>query len=760
MVKKEGDYFILATKSSSYIFRILDTGHPDHVHYGRRIDDLLGIEHVSEPFSLALTAVPYLDEEHPSHIPARFLYEYSTPGAGDSRESALIIDYENGMETLTLLYRSYRIFCGKDSSFPSHALSGEGTETLEIELSDAALPIRVFLYYTVYEDEDVILRSAKVRNETGLPIKLKSVSSLSLDFPFDDFSLISFDGAWGRERKESEKKLGNGITIIDSKTGTSSNEHSPLVFLKRGNGEIYGFNLIYSGNHRELVEVSPFGKTRIITGINPYAFEWILNDGEDFVTPEAIMTYSSEGEDEAALNFHAFVNRYIIRGVWKDRERPILINSWETSYFDLSEEKLLALADQASSLGFELFVLDDGWFSSRRDDKRGLGDWYVSKEVFPHGLASFSRKIKSKGLMFGLWVEPEMVNQDSDLYRRHPEWVVSIPGRTACVTRHQYLLDLSHPDVRAYLFDVLSEVFTQADVDYVKWDFNRTITDYYSLNPEMNCMGEFMHRYILGLYELLGRITTRFENVLFESCASGGNRYDLGMLTFMPQTWTSDNTDLYHRISIQQGTLRGFPPSTMACHVSASPAHQSLRQSLIESRFDVACFGVLGYELDLKSLGALELEAVRGQISFYKRYRRIFQFGQFRPLKITNPYSHWWSISLDDITIVLEFVYRNMPNTGRCDRLIIPYLKKDRRYRVSSRKMRIPKEFFGSLYPGYGREESEEYSILVSGDILISSGIALPPQFMGNGVSPLMRVIGDNGSRMYVIEEIREKASS
>ena len=528
-----------------------------------------------------------------------------------------------------------------------------------------------------------------------------------------------------------------------------------------------------SGDLRRLIEASGIGVHLLKESIpvskeakllakerGTHPLNHALNDGEDFVTPEAIMTYSREGEDEAALNFHAFVNRYIIRGVWKDRERPILINSWETSYFDLSEEKLLALADQASSLGFELFVLDDGWFSSRRDDKRGLGDWYVSKEVFPHGLASFSRKIKSKGLMFGLWVEPEMVNQDSDLYRRHPEWVVSIPGRTPCVTRHQYLLDLSHPDVRAYLFDVLSEVFTQADVDYVKWDFNRTITDYYSLNPEMNCMGEFMHRYILGLYELLGRITTRFENVLFESCASGGNRYDLGMLTFMPQTWTSDNTDLYHRISIQQGTLRGFPPSTMACHVSASPAHQSLRQSLIESRFDVACFGVLGYELDLKTLGALELEAVRGQISFYKRYRRIFQFGQFRPLKSTNPYSHWWSISLDDITIVLEFVYRNMPNTGRCDRLIIPYLKKDRRYRVFSRKMRIPKEFFGSLYPGYGRQESEEYSILVSGDILSSSGIALPPQFMGNGVSPLMRVIGDNGSRMYVIEEIREKASS
>ena len=755
MIRKENGFFHIATEHSSYLMRVLDTGVLDHVFYGERLYSLHGADNISEPFSLNITNVPYIDEEHPHYFPARFLSEYSTSGSGDSRESALIVDYGKGESSLSLLFDSYRIFKGKDNSFIAHAESDESVETLEIMLCDSFLPIKVSLFYTVYEKEDVILRSAKIVNETDGAIKLKTVSSLCLDFPHDDFSLISFDGAWARERGENMRKLYPGITVIDSKLGTSSNEHSPLVFLKReSSGEVFGFNLIYSGNHRELVEISPFGKTRVLTGINPYSFEWVLESSSSFSTPEAVMTYATD-IDEASINFHRFVDNYIVRGYWKNRERPVLINSWEASYFDFDEEKLLSLAKTASELGFELFVLDDGWFSSRRDDTKGLGDWYVCKGIFPSGLEGFSSKIKDMGLMFGIWVEPEMVNLDSELYREHPDWMVSVPGRAPLVSRHQFLLDITRKEVSDYLYFALEKVFQDGNVDYVKWDFNRTITDCYSLNPDLRSMGEFLHRYVLALYGLLSRLTKRFPHILFEGCASGGNRFDLGILSFMPQIWTSDNTDLYHRIKIDGGTLRGFPLSSIGSHVSASPGHQSLRHSLIESRFDVSAFGVLGYELDLNKLNDFEKDAVKAEIEFYKRYRRVFQYGTFRPLRLSNPCSLWWSVALDDVTIVLEFVYRNMPNMGRCDRLRIPFLDKSKCYKISNRRIKIPKEFFGTLYKDYGKEESEDYSVTASGSILVSSGIALGPGFMGNGFTTETRVIGDNGTRMYVIEEVK-----
>ena len=753
MIRVDSNLFHISTEHSSYIMRVLDTGQLENVHYGARIDDVTGLEYVPESFDMNIGTVPYLDEDHPHHFLARFMPEYPPSGSGDTREGALSVSYGDGLSMLSLLYDGCRVFRGKDHSFPSNALSDDSTETLEITLRDPVLPVSVKLFYTVYPGCDVILRSAIIENGTGETVKLRNAASLSVDFPYDDFTLVSFDGAWARERTENRRKLLPGIAVIDSKLGISSNEHSPLVFLERESGEAYGFNLIYSGNHRETVDVSPFGKTRIMAGINPEGFEWTLLPGESFAVPEAVMTYSGKGIDEASLSFHRFVNEYIIRGFWKGRERPVLINSWEASYFDFTEESLLSLAGKASELGFELFVLDDGWFGTRRNDRKGLGDWKVNRDLFPHGLKGFSEKLREKGLMFGLWVEPEMVNMDSDLFRAHPDWAVMIPGRPPLMCRHQLVLDMTREDVREYLYRTLSGVFEEGHVDYVKWDMNRTITDVFSSGGGCRGMGEFLHRYILGLYDLLRRITDRFPEILFESCASGGNRYDLGMLAFMPQTWTSDNTDLFHRLSIQQGTLRGFPPSTMGAHVSASPGHQSLRTSLIESRFSVAAFGVLGYELDLTALSESDQEAVRNEISFYKKYRRVFQYGGFRPLRSLSSDEVWWSVTLGGTTIVLEYIKRNNPNTGRCNRLVVPFLSSDRCYRVHVRKEIIPRAFLGDLYEGYGKEESEEFEAVVSGSILSSCGISLPPQFTGNGFFPSTRVIGDNGTRLYIIEE-------
>ena len=756
MIQKEKGYFVLSTDNSSYIFRVLGTGHLDNVYYGKRLDDLTGIERLSTSGNLFLATIPYYDEEHQNLFPEIIRSEYPTPLKGDARESALEIEGKRGIESLTLLYDSYRIFKGKDFSFPAFANADEKTETLEIKLKDELLPIEVLLRYTVYEEEDVILRSATIINSTDSAIKLRNAASLSLDLPYDDFNLLTYSGAWGRERQEERRKLLSGIVVNDSKLGVTSNEHSPLVFLERElTGEVYGFNLIYSGNHRETVEVSPFGKTRVITGINPWLFEWKMQSGESFNTPEAIMTYGEKIED-ASLSFHHFTNKYIIRGEWQYRERPVLINSWEAVYFNLEEEKLLALAEKASELGFELFVLDDGWFGSRRNDRRGLGDWYVSPEVFPDGLGSFSEKIHSMGLMFGLWMEPEMVNPDSELYRKHPDWIIEIPGRKAALTRHQAVLDITREDVRDYLYSSLEAVISSANVDYIKWDMNRTITDLFSSNPSCHSNGELQHRYVLGLYELAGRFTERFPEILFEGCASGGNRYDLGMLSFMPQIWTSDNTDLYQRMTIEAGTLRGFPQSAMGAHVSASPGHQSLRTSLIENRFDVAAFGSLGYELDLTKLSELDQEAIRNEIAFYKKYRKIFQFGDFRPLSSSDPELVFWSVTDGKTTIVMEFIKRMLPNTGKCDRLIIPFLQSDKHYRITNRRIIIPKEFFGDLWPQWNKEENEVFECVVSGDILSKAGILLPPRFMGNGLQSSISPVSDNGTRMYIIEEAQD----
>ncbi len=753
MIREEKGYFIITTDRSSYIFRVLETGHVDHVHYGERLENLTGIENLSESSDIVMTTIPYYDEDHPHLFPEYLLSEYPTPLSGDTRESALEVESRHGIETLSLLFRNYRIYKGKDYSFPASSEADEETETLEIRLSDETLNLDVVLRYTVYEKDDVILRSATIENNSENDMTIRNAASLSVDFPYDDFELITFDGAWARERQENRRKLLPGIIVNDSKLGVTSNEHSPLIFLERNlTGEIYGFNLIYSGNHRETVEVSPFGKTRVISGINPSSFEWKLKSGEHFDTPEAIATYARTIE-EAALSFHHFTNNHIIRGKWKYKKRPVLINSWEAVYFNLKEEKLLSLAEKAAELGFELFVLDDGWFGSRRNDTKGLGDWYVSPEVFPDGLSSFSGKIHRMGLMFGLWIEPEMVNPDSDLYRAHPEWVIEIPGKKPAISRHQLTLDISRKDVRDYLFTAIEKILSDASVDYVKWDMNRTLTDLFSSNPECRSNGELQHRYVLGLYDLMKRFTERFPEVLFEGCASGGNRYDLGIMAFMPQIWASDNTDIYHRITIQEGTLRGFPQSTMGAHVSASPGHQSLRTSLIESRFDVAAFGVLGYELDLTALSELDQKAVKSEIAFYKKYRKVFQYGDFRPIPSADPETVFWSVTLGKTTIVLEFVKRNTPNTGRCDRLRVPFLEKGKLYRIRNRKMFIPKEFFGDLWKNWNKEENECFDTIVSGDILSSAGIALPPQFMGNGFSPSTRPIGDNGTRMYIINE-------
>ncbi|NCC90047.1 MAG: alpha-galactosidase, partial [Spirochaetia bacterium] len=572
-----------------------------------------------------------------------------------------------------------------------------------------------------------------------------------------------------------ERPLGPGIVINDSKSGASSAEHNPCIFLTKEDGECIGMNLVYSGNHRELVETSPFGKIRILTGINPSGFCWDLSPQDRFQTPEAVLTYSNKGLNGASANFHHFVNNHIIRGPWKFRERPVLINNWEATYFNFTEDKLLTLAKESAALGMELFVLDDGWFGLRNDDTTSLGDWTVNPKKLSSGLGGLALEIHRLGMMFGLWVEPEMVSIESQLYKKHPEWMIAIPGRRPSVGRNQYLLDLTREDVRTYLFKTLSETWHLADVNYIKWDMNRVFSDLYSANTEIRNHGEFLHRYVLGLYDLLGKLTQAFPNVLFESCASGGNRFDLGMLCYMPQTWTSDNTDEHSRLFIQEGTSCGYPLSAMGCHVSASPNHQTLRKTDIESRFNVAAFGVLGYELDITKLNRQQKEAIRAQIAFYKAHRSLLQYGNFTRIKLANSDSNQvvWAVAREDKSeLLVLFAQKLNPANPGSDKLKVQLIDHDAIYEVFPRQQKIDIKMFGDLVNrispvpitegGLAQDtisknislDSEVEHYRVTGEQVAYAGIKLNQQFGGTDYDAMTRVLGDFGSRIYIFKKI------
>ena len=753
MIAEKNLVFSVSTENTSYVMAVLKTGHLVHLAYGRRIASVPDISCFLPVEMTPVGTLCYWDDENDDIFPDNLLLEYSAPYRGDNREASFIADAGNGRTAMDLLYKGYRIYKGKASSFPASIESADGCETLEIELEDSILGISVFLSYSVFPSSDVIVRSAAIRNGTSGKLSIKEAASLHLDIPRDDWTLFSYDGAWARERYEHKRRLEPGITIIDSKLGTSGNEHNPLIYLQNGKGEAYGFNLVYSGNHRELLEISPFGALRVITGINPYCFEWILESGESFATPEAIMTYSPDGVDGAAVLFNSFINRFVIPPFWRFRTRSVLLNSWEGCYFDFDEKRLLELAESGKELGVELFVLDDGWFGNRTDDTKGLGDWYCNRERFPDGLDAFAERIHALGLQFGIWMEPEMVNMDSELYRVHPDWVISLPDRTPLKARHQLTLDLSRNDVRDFIYQSVSSVIRLTHADYIKWDMNRSVSDVFSHGSELRSQGEVLHRYIIGLYEILGKLRNDFPEVLFEGCASGGSRYDLGMLLFMPQIWASDNTDLHDRVAIDEGTLRGYPLSTMGAHVSASPSHQSLRTSRIDSRFNIASFGVLGYELDVTKLSDDDRSAIRDQIVFYKKYRDVFQFGAFSSLHVSDNQRFWYT-TLGDTSIALEIQTFGEVHTGRNDRLFLPFAADDKTYRITARREHIPSSCLGDLAKDCGQSMSEDFSITVPGAILKYYGLPLGPQFTAKGFTENTRILGDYGSRMYIIESI------
>ena len=797
MITINKNIFQLDTANTSYIIALRENNYPENIYFGKKIkmrqDYSAFYEKIGSGYGNSI-ATP----QNQALTLDNLCLEFSFNGCGDYRIQPLEIVLPDGSTSARFEYKEFRTYQGiynhseetampyaraikactkSDLEIGEEAGGDTGRETLELVFVDDFFGLELSLIYTSFDECDCITRRTVIKNNGEKPVTLEKIMSLQLDLPEKDYFLDTFDGMWTRERHKNTKELISGVYVNESTTGSSSNRHNPFIMLHKpgcddNQGDCIGINLIYSGNHYEAVEVTGYEKLRILSGINPFGFSWELGASETFYSPEAVLSYSTNGENRLSNNFHKFIQTHIIHPDWQNKERPVLINNWEATYFDFNESKLIKLAKDSKELGIELFVLDDGWFGKRSDDTSSLGDWQVNEKKIGGSLSKLVDKINDIGMQFGIWVEPEMISENSALYEAHPDWAVKIPGRTAYLGRNQLVLDYTREDVRDYIVEVLSSLLESATITYVKWDMNRHITDAYS--QMLKRQGEFYHRYILGLYAVMEELTNRFPKVLFESCSSGGNRFDLGMLFYMPQTWTSDDTDANERITIQEGTSYAYPQATMGAHVSAVPNHQTLRNVNLESRFQVACFGLLGYELDITKLNPSEKKIIKKQIEFYKQYRSLFQFGTFSRGRMHNGNTVWQVVSKDQSqAAVLVYQQLSRPNQSS-DILKITGLKEDALYEIKTRKQAISIKQFGNLVNQVSpvpisdggllqaavdkvyHLDSEEETYHIGGDMAATGGIKLKQQFTGVGYNENTRIMGDFSSRIYIINEILE----
>ena len=624
----ETKQFYLHTKHTSYVMELYEN-HLTHCYWGSAVNRIPELEHYY-PFRFGV-------DFSASDIPGRRLnstdklpQEYPCYGTGDMRSPAVCIENAGGDSITRLRYENHRIFDGKPALSGLPATYGEDCQTLEITLTDELTGVTGVLLYTVFPDKDVIARSVRLENRGQTPCKLEKVASFCLDLHQDGFEIIHLHGAWAKERHIQRMRQSTATMIFDSKRGASSHNENPFVALVRPetteeHGDAYGFCLVYSGDFSAEVSGEQYGTTRVQMGIQPMGFSWELNPGESFQAPEAILVYSADGLGEMSRRFHRIIRENLCRGKFRDAERPVLINNWEATYFQFDQEKILALAQKAKTIGVDLMVLDDGWFGKRDKDNCSLGDWVVDRRKLPDGLESLCEKVNALGMQFGLWFEPEMISPDSDLYRTHPDWCIHVEGRPRTEARHQLILDLTRPEVCDYIIDSVCSVLNSCPIAYVKWDMNRNMTEI----PRKG----FVHQYILGVYRVMEEITARFPNVLFESCSGGGGRFDAGMLYYMPQIWTSDDTDAMERLFIQEGTGLVYPISTMGAHISAVPNHQVGRVTPVTFRSKVAMMGRFGLELDLGKLDEETLDILAKEIALYKTYQQDIHHGDLYRLR-------------------------------------------------------------------------------------------------------------------------------
>ena len=682
--------FHLYNNKISYLIKILANEQLGQLYFGKRIPNRKNHDYLVENTYRPVTS--YVFDDDYSFSLGNVKQEYPAYGTTDQRRPALDIKQPNGSRITDFKYVSHKIYAGKRklTGLPATYVENESeATTLEINLYDELIQVTLCLQYTIFENSAAIARSVKFSNDSDQKYQLKTALSLNLDLPDANYEWLQFSGAWGRERHLHKTPLRPGIQAINSARGASSHMQNPFVILKRPftteeQGEALGVSFVYSGNFLAQAEVDEYSVTRLQIGIDPFQFSWCLKPNETFQTPEAILAYTSEGLNQLSQTFQKLYTTRLARGYWRDKERPILINNWEATYFDFTEEKLLSIAKKAKELGIELFVLDDGWFGERTKETAGLGDWYVNRNRLRNGISGLSRKIHDLGMMFGLWFEPEMVNKDSDLYRNHPDYIIETPKRHASHGRKQYVLDFSRKEVVDNIYEQLVKILDEGEIDYIKWDMNRNITECYSIAYPPEQQGEIIHRYILGVYDLYERLIERYPKILFESCASGGGRFDAGMLYYAPQAWTSDDSDAIERLKIQYGTSFGYPQSMMGAHVSASPNEQLGRNTPLKIRGDVAFFGAFGYELDLDKLSSTELASIKKQIGLMKKYRSIFQYGTFYRLK--SPFEgnivSWMVVSEDKSQAIVG--YYKILNDVNCEyrRLYLPGLEADTLYNV------------------------------------------------------------------------------
>ncbi len=748
MIKFNNNTFFLETKNTGYYFSILPTKHLEHLYYGKKlgIDCDEGLkEHNVFPLGNTIT----YDSSHPDLFLENKCLEFSSLGKGDLRTPFVEIQFDDGNTTCDFLFSHFVINDGKENArtLPTSFGNDKEVQTLEIHLFDNNYNVELVLYYSVFENTDVIARRAKIINDTDETIKLDRLFSMQLDFDDSQFNFSTFHGRWASEMHKVERECLPGSIYECSRAGTSSSRINPFSMLSRKNssedfGEVYGFNLIYSGNHEQVAEVNAYDRLRISQGISSENFSFILSPSDCFESAESIMTFSNLGFNGMSQNMHNFINKHIIPQQWQNKARPVLLNNWEANYFNFNEEMLLHQAKLAKELGVELFVVDDGWFGHRNDDTSSLGDWTTDLNKLPNGLSNFVEKINEIGLDFGIWVEPEMISKDSQLFKQYPHFALTGTTKNHSLGRNQYILDLTQSEVRNYIKKAMVNVFESANISYVKWDMNRIFSDTFSHFLPKENQQEFSHRYVLGLYEILDFLTKKFPHILFEGCSAGGNRFDLGMLCYTPQIWASDNTDAICRCQIQTGYSYGYPVSAVTSHTSDVPNHQTEREVSLSTRLNVSAFGVFGLESNLTKMTEEEKCQIKDFIAWYKENRHALQFGKYyRILNGENGKYSWSVTSLDKNNAYSFLLTKEMQPNLHFEKLYTRGLSEDKTYSFTN-------------LPAFRVEKGEHLlceieNKTLKGSVSNNAGIKLSENFCGMGSHPSLRHFQDNSSRLY-----------
>ncbi|NLZ46467.1 MAG: alpha-galactosidase [Clostridiales bacterium] len=707
---KQAQTFKLCAKNTVYMMKIVDEGYLAHLYFGKNIpdDDLTYLLRLDEnPFT------PATNNRERGSFMDNLTFEYPCFGLGDYRESCINILDADGMSTVDFRYASHKIYSGKPklSGLPATFANNGEAETIEILMLDKHTGLEATLIYTAFENLDVITRSVTFKNTGSRGVNLTKALSACVHFDHPDFDMITLNGSWARERHIERARLHHGKQSIDSIKGESSHQNNPFVALVSPNtdedmGDAYGFNLVYSGNFFAQTEVTQHKRTRFVMGINHKDFNWLLEAGEEFVAPEVVMVYSDEGMGKMSRTFHDLYREHLVRGEYKDKRRPILINNWEATYFNFDTDKLIDIAKEASKLGIEMLVMDDGWFGHRDSDNSSLGDWFVYESKIKGGLKYLVDEVNKLGMKFGIWFEPEMISPDSELYKAHPDWAIQIKGRELTQSRQQYVLDYSRKEVRDHIYSMMKKILDSANIEYIKWDMNRQLTEVGSTTLPANRQRELWHRYVLGVYDIMERLQVDYPHILLENCSGGGARFDPGMLYYSPQIWTSDDTDAIERLKIQHGTSMCYPCSAMGAHVSDCPNHTVGRNTPFKTRGHVAMVGTFGYELDVTKIPQEDRDYIPYQIQEFNKYNSLVRTGDH--YRIGNTFENiewdaWMFVAKDKSEALFEFVQVLMrPN-------------------YTSRRLKLK-----GLDPNAYYYEESKPDIKLSGEALMSAGINVP----------------------------------